>query len=432
MYDIELLTSLTTSTNSLIGLVGLYQVNNPEYTPYGPSLLESRSKRYLQQVHSLITSQAIDQCAENFDHFSYDPYYALTVYQSGDKVEDGGINYEYVNATPSAGNDPPNTTYWKVITATDDYLLRRQAQAISEVLDECFDEKKTKQLVKTVMKEISLFLGRGNVNEKELNRGKFVGLRVKLADSRGLVTLINKIGTQFSAAATFNIYVYHSSRVAPIATVEIVHGTANDFQWTVPESELSIRFFSQTDDAGGEFYIGYYQDDLGIAQAIKKEYDWINGACGTCNSENTNLYKQWSSFISIDPFEVESGHLNGTNLPDLDYAGYNYSTNYGLNLNLSVQCDLTAFIKQHEKVLSRAVALKWGLLHLNDIVYTIRGNKISERTTQLAKMELDPAKGDSVFNQYKQAIKAMSFDFSTLDKVCLPCDNKYGISWGGM
>lgn len=432
MYDINLLTSLTDSTLSLIGLVGLNQVSNPEYDPYPNSLLESRSSRKLQEVHSLITSQAIDQCAENFEHFNYSAYAGGTTYRLGDKVRESSVNYEYINPTPSSGNTPPNATYWKVITATDDYLLRRQQQAIREVLDECFDEKKTKQLVKTVMKEISLFTGRGNPNTLELNQGKCVGLKVKLADSRGLITILKKIGTQFSGAVDFDVYVYHSSKVEPLFTIPISHLTSNDFQWTAPETETIMRFFDDDYDVGGEFWIAYFQSDLGVAQAVRKEYDWSRQPCAGCTWENADLYKQWSKYISVDPFEIESGHLNGTNLPDLDYAGYNYSTNYGLNLNLSVECDLTDFIKQHEKQLGRAIALKWGLLQLNDIIYSIRGNKIAERTKELARMELDPRKGDSVVNDYAKALKAISFEFSTLDKVCMPCDNKYGITWGGM
>jgi hypothetical protein len=431
MYDIDLLTSLNDPEYSLIGLVGLYQVNNPEYNPYPPSLLQSRSKRYLQSVHTLISSQAIDQCAENFDHFDYQAYSALIEYQLGDKVRQSGVNYEYINPVPSTGNTPPNSTYWKVITATDDYLLRRQRQAITEVLDECFDEKKVKQITKTVLKEISLFTGVGNVSNLEINRGAMVGLRIKIANSRGLINIVKRIGTQFSGAAQFNIYVYHSSRTEPLFTIPIDHTTANNFQWTEPE-ELIMRFFSEDHDSGGEFWIGYFQDDLGISQAIKKDYDWSRSPSGSCCWENQNLYKQWSTFISVDPFQIPSGYLNGTDLPNLNYAGFNYSTNYGLNLNLSVQCDLTAFIKEHETLFSRAIALKWGLLQINDMVYSIRGNKISERTKEMARMELDPKKGDSVVNQYRQALKAVSFDFSTLDKVCLPCDNKYGITWKSM
>lgn len=430
MYNIELLTSFEDATYSLIGLVGLRQTSDPEYPTLPPALLESRSKRYLQDQHTLLNISNIDQCAVNFDHFDYTAYSAGTQYTQGDKVSRSGSNYEYINPVPSTGNTPPNTTYWRAYTPETEYLLNRQKQAVTETLDDCFNEKKTKQLTKTVFNEISLFTGNGNVNRKEINAGKFVGFQIKMIDSRGLMVLISRIGVQVSGTPTFNVYVYHSSQVAHIATVEIVNGTANSFQWT--SSEIELRFLSADYDSGGTYIIGYYQDDLGVAQAILKDYNWGTGPCGDCNQASMNLYKQWSQFIEIDPFEIASGYLNGTNLPNLDHISYNYSSNYGLNLNLSVRCDLTSYIKENELQLAQAIGLKWALLQLNDIAYNVRSNKISEMTKQLALMEMDVKKHDSIVNKYERALKAMSIDFSSLDPVCMPCDNKYGVSFSGM
>lgn len=434
MYDINALTSLSVADESIVGLVGMDQTNNPEYETLPASLLESRSSFKLQEQHSLLTVKNIDQCWDNTDHFYYTAYdegSPGTIYYLGDKVSYGGSNYEYINATPSVGEVPPNSTYWQLETPFSQYLLKRQKQAIVRVLSDCFNPKKTKQLVKTIFKDVSLFTGVGRVSDKVINSGKFVGFQLSLANSRGLISVISKIGTQLSQSVTFNIYIYHSSQVDPIATVEVAHGTANNFQWTASGQEL--RFFSDAYDAGGTFYIGYFQSDLGTSQAIRKDYDWTRRPCSSgCNQTNLELYDNWSKFIAISPFSVSSGHLNGTNLFDQDYIAYEYDNNFGLNLNLSVRCDLTEFIKENELLLAESVALKWALIELNDIAYTTRENGVSEKTKQLALMEMDTKKGDSLINQYTVAIEAMSFDFSTLDKSCMPCNNRFGVQWGGM
>lgn len=434
MYNTSILSSITESSQSLIGLVGMDQTSDPEYDTLPNSVLESRSGYYLQRQHPLLTVKNLDQCYDNADHFFYPEFdngSPGTLYSLGDKVSYLGSNYEYINPTPSVGNLPTDPVYWKVHTPFTQFLLRKQQQAISEALDDCFDEKKTRSIVKTIFSETSLFSGPGRVSNKVINRGSFVGLRIEVADSRGLLALISRIGVQLSMAVDFDIYVFHSSQVNAIATIPVSFTTPNNFQWVDAATEL--RYFSEDHDSGGQFFVGYFQDDISSAQALIKEYDWSRRPCVSgCDPYNASLYDTWSPYVSITPFSVASGHLNGDNLPNLDYASFDYSNNYGLNLNFTVRCDLTGFIKENEQLLRRPIALKWALLMINEIAYNVRSTKISERTKTLALMEMDAKKADSLVNKYDQAIKALSFDFSNLDDSCLNCNNKYGISWGGM
>ncbi len=41
----------------------------------------------------------------------------LTEYSLGDIVNEAGSSYEYINATPSTGNTPPNATYWSLLAS---------------------------------------------------------------------------------------------------------------------------------------------------------------------------------------------------------------------------------------------------------------------------------------------------------------------------
>lgn len=44
-------------------------------------------------------------------------YSGATTYELNDAVSEDGASYIYINATPSAGNTPPNGTYWDVLAA---------------------------------------------------------------------------------------------------------------------------------------------------------------------------------------------------------------------------------------------------------------------------------------------------------------------------
>ena len=68
--------------DSLIGLVGMHQTDNPDYPNLANSLLASRSNRYVQDVlGNVITIENIEQSAKNFEEFNYSTYDSGTEYE---------------------------------------------------------------------------------------------------------------------------------------------------------------------------------------------------------------------------------------------------------------------------------------------------------------------------------------------------------------
>jgi hypothetical protein len=426
MFDITLL------KNNLSDLVGMHQTINPDYPAIAQSLLESKGGRYLQDEHPLLSIENIYLASKNYSKFQYTAFNALTTYSKGQKVSyTDGNNYEYINPVPSSGNLPTDETYWAVVDAFSDYLMRRKAMAIQNVMDKIINDKKLKGLVKSIYDNVLLFDDVARVQNKVINSGKFVGLKVRLKNHRSLITVINKIGLQFSANVTnLPIHIYHSSQEDPIFTIQVSTAKAPSFSW-VAVNDTVLRYLSDDYDVGGDFYIGYFQDDLDAqsSQAIRKDYGFQE-PCRSCNERNYRYYNSWSEFTEVHPFEINGSDFDGNTMVDNSKVRYVYNNNFGLNLNLSSKCDLTDFFIEEKRLFSEAMAKQWALLIMNDLAFSTRDNTVSKEVRNMALFEISDKQNDNIFNHARETIKALSFDFSELNDACLPCNDEYGLSWG--
>lgn len=421
----------STLQNSLSGLVGCHQTLDPEYPTILPSLLTSRSARYWNDECPLLKIEVIDQSITNYNHFNYTAYSGATTYTLGDKVSSGGVNYEYINSSSSSGNTPPNATYWRVIDSLNDYLIQLDYKSTDMTIDSVFNHKKIKGQVKSVLNNVQLYSGRDEYDQTETNSSKFVGLRLTLKNHRGLVSILHKVGSQFNGAVTFDLYLFHSSQPTAIATFEVAHATANASKWTSLSNQV-LRFLSDTDahDIGGDWYLGYFQDDLSSVKAVKKDIRWDIYQPMYDIKKDFNRY---SDFMDVVGFSFQSSDLNGTNLPDIDKVSLDYFSNYGLNLQFTTKCDLTPFIIEQEDILSEVKSLNMALLVLRDIAYNYRSsNAIANQVRTAAKRELYQHKEawGTVMDRLTKATKALDFDLSGLNTACLPCNDALSVTFG--
>lgn len=423
----------TTLRTSLFGLVGFYNADNPDYPTLTNSLLGSTSGRYVNEVHPLITIENIDQSIKNFSHYNYPSYSAATTYVLGSKVSSSGVNYEYINATSSSGNAPPNATYWRIIDELSDYLIKLVYAGIDEMMDEWINEKKIRGRIKSIYDHVLLYNGIANANDVESNANNFVGLRLRFKKGeRSLVTILNKIGTQFNAIANgLTLYLYHSSQQDAIATYTINHSTAKSSQWTTLSSDNTLRYFSDNYDAGGDFYIGYKQSDLEAlgANALRMDVHWQELPCD-CDQRWREFYMQYSQFVDVVGFEVAESSMTGNKLFDTDNVGITYTNNYGLNLDMSMKCDIGYFVIQEKDLFAEALNLYVAKNILKGLAYNTRGgNQVANQVRQQAKQELFHSTGvwGTVHDRCVKAIKSLSFDLSGLSDHCFPCEEEESI-----
>lgn len=423
----------STLHTSIQGLVGAHQTVNPEYPTILPSLLTSRSGRYWNDEHSLLKIENIDQCLTNYSHFNYTAYSGATAYTLGDKVSSASVNYEYINATASSGNAPPNATYWRVIDSLNDYLIQLDYKSTDMTLDSVMNHKKMKGEIKSLFSNVQLFTGQARTSDVIANDGSMVGLRIRLADQRSLVAILHKIGHLFNATVNnLTVYLFHSSQQDALTTFTITHTTGKSSQWTSLDN-YTIRWLSDNYDIGGSFMLVYFQDDIGAAKAVRKDIIW-NEYSRCCDPKTQ--YKEYSQFAYVTGIKVPASYLNGTSLPDVDFESDNFSdyhSNYGLNLQFSAKCDLTPFIIQQEELIAEVKSLNMAFLLLRDMAFNTRGsNALANQVKQMAKAEIYSERGKGitgkVIDRLQDATKALNFDLSGLDEACLPCNDTLEIS----
>ena len=389
-------------------------------------MVSSEFDRYVNEVPGLLSTENITQCQSNFQKYRYDKWIVADPYSEKDLVQDGGLVYEAIQNVP-AGTPLNDTAYWFEMDNFNQYLYQKKLQGIDKALNFVFDQKKIRNKVKSIYENIRLFDGVANYRDKIVNSNNFVGLRFRLKDDRDLVTIINQIGTQFTEAASFNLYLYHSSQQEPLATIPISHTKPNSSQWTTA-NDLNIRYVDDSHDAGGEYFLGYAQSELGTAQALKMySLNWYRGFdCKSCN-RSYNYWRNYSPWLDISSFSVsEDSFTVGVDLFDPDKVGYTIDNNYGLNINMTNKCDLTSFFIQEKQILAEAIKNATGLAILDDMASNIRGtNTAANQLKEEAKVQTVSVDGidGTVFDMVQNNLRGLSFDLSGLQSECLACDD---------
>jgi hypothetical protein len=185
--------------------------------------------------------------------------------------------------------------------------------------------------------------------------GKFVGFQVENTKQTGTLSKINWIELCFDSVVTFNIYLYNSNLPkTPIKTVEVTT-VANQSvivaleDWELADSETF---------KGGTFYWGYFENDLGGAKALKKDYELADYQVSTkCN---------YVIPVTIDhsgaTIEVESV--------------IERSDTYGLNFNIDSYNDYTELFIRNKTMFYQPIQYQMSEKVFKLIRTSVRSNKI--------------------------------------------------------
>lgn len=196
------------------------------------------------------------------------------------------------------------------------------------------------------------------------NGGNFCGYRIKVANGNYAV-MLNNVALYFDSVVTFNLYLFNDLTKAPLMTQEV---TTMAMSQTVIDLNWILKYVDN--NKGGLFYVGYFQDDLGAAQAIDEQLNMWDDA---------RLWGAW-------PFQ--SPRVAG----QLDFNRINPSVvfrTYGMNMELSSYRDYTEVILQNAHLFDEARGLLMAIRVIGQIKNSGRSNQATRMSNEMIKLDYD-------------------------------------------
>ena len=431
--------SISSLQSGLTGLIGCRDTKTTDIPAIDSSQTASSSGQYWDDFHPLLDTENLFYCAPNFESEAYATWSALTTYSIGQRVIYSGVAWQS-KADANLNNTPAAGTWWKTVFST--WIGERLNTSIASLFNRLATEKKLNLSTKSIFDNLQLFTGPGRLQDTITNSGRMVGLRIHPKMINNIRVILDKIGVQFSdVQAGFNIYLYHSSRQAAVASMAITTTVAYRFEWktlTVGSFNLDFVNFADNIDSGGYWYIAYFEDDI-TGSSINKKYDFESGPCNTCanTQDELRIYNLWNRYVDIEPFYVSSGDLDGVNLPDIDNMTFTPTTNYGLNLSMTVKPDVTELVLLQKDQIVYPLGMQFAYDMISWMIFNppVRVNPNAVNTKMTSQQLYYERDGDANTDGFKQklsrAISALAEDLSKLS-TALPDNKPSRISYGAI
>lgn len=422
----------------LIHLVGWEQSFDPA-KEIEDELTQTESGLLFQNAHPLLTLDNMESIMPESFMFRYPEWTPGRDYQKGAKVR-----YEkrvYIATAMNTGETPEaDGVSWRAYNFLSDYLERLTRNGIAAAIQTFIQMKGLQQETRNLMERRTFFDGAGRINATVDNRHRLVGFEIVPVRSMGVTAKIERIGLQMTGGTgTVKIYIFHSSQVSPVYTFDLEFTRTNGgFQW-FEMKDVYLPYISETNDAGGAWYLCYNQDELPAGmEAINVSKDWSREPCGTCNIGSVEAWRQLTQYLMISPF-VYSAPETFTQYPelwDISRTIYTNTQNYGLNVEVSVGCDLTDFIIEQRQIFATVIQRQVAYtalrtLAMNPDVRVNRNQSNASRQDILYELDGNSAgfRPSGLGYELKKAYEALSLDTAGIDRVCLSCNN-HGVRYG--
>ena len=420
-------------------LIGWRQSYDANDGVISEALTQSESGLYYQDAHPLLTLQNLQNIAPNFSNISYPAHSTEETYAKGVVVTDSDKHYKSLKAVPE-NIQITDTEYWIETNPFSEWLETKTKACITKAISCYVNEKVAKGTYKTLCEKKTLFDGTGRIYDTIKNKNNLVGFEIVPIRAKGVTTKINRIGLQFSEPGDYTILVMHSSLMEPYYQETFTKRIGNNIEWFTPSQELYLPYETDEIDAGGSWYICYVQSQLPTgSQAIRKSRDWSKGPCNECSRHEYETWRIWSKYLEVHPFYVNEELVpvvdEQVQLWDVENNLYDYSTNYGLNLDITVACDMTDFIIEQRQMFTDYLSKSLAIDFLREFAYNpnVRTNRHSinaSRPDILYEIDGDSSsmKKSGLSYQLELASKAIQVSTEGIDRVCLPCVN-HGIKY---
>ena len=420
-------------------LIGWRQSYDANDGVISEALTQSESGLYYQDAHPLLTLQNLQSIAPDFSNISYPAHSTEETYAKGVVVTDSDKYYKSLKAVPE-NIQITDTEYWIETNPFSEWLEAKTKACITKAISCYVNEKVAKGTYKTLCEKKTLFDGTGRIYDTIKNKNNLVGFEIVPIRAKGVTTKINRIGLQFSEPGDYTILVMHSSLMEPYYQETFTKRIGNNIEWFTPSEELYLPYETDEIDAGGSWYICYVQSQLPTgSQAIRKSRDWSKGPCNECSRHEYETWRIWSKYLEVHPFYVNEELVpvvdEQVQLWDVENNLYDYSTNYGLNLDITVACDMTDFIIEQRQMFTDYLSKSLAIDFLREFAYNpnVRTNRHSinaSRPDILYEIDGDSSsmKKSGLSYQLELASKAIQVSTEGVDRVCLPCVN-HGIKY---
>lgn len=430
----------------LLHLIGWEQNYDTSDLKISDALTVSESGLYFQQIHPLLTLQNMSCIAPDFKNITFPEYNSEKEYSKGNMVDYQGTQYKALQK--AQGKQPDiESEYWVETNLFSEWLESKTKASIQKAIARYCNEKTAEGTNKPLCESRTLFDGTGRLVDTVKNKKNLVGFEIVPVRAKGVTAKINKICLQFTKAGEYTLYLMHSSMDEPIKTIKLTKVRDNSAEWFTVD-DLYLPYQSEDNDAGGSWYLCYFQSELPEgSQAIRKNKDWSKEPCGSCSRREYLAWMAWSKYIEVHPFFVNEELINGMqddfnddfnndfskqpiHLWDVENNQYTYDNNYGLNLEITISCDITDFIIEQRMLFQDIIAKQVAVDMLREFAYNanVRTNRHSINASRLDILyEVDgdssSMKKSGLSYQLDMAFKAIKLSTEGIDRVCLPCKN---------
>ena len=417
----------------LLHLIGWEQNYDTSDLKISDALTVSESGLYFQQIHPLLTLQNMSCIAPDFKNITFPEYNSEKEYSKGNVVDYQGTQYKALQK--AQGKQPDiESEYWVETNLFSEWLESKTKASIQKAIARYCNEKTVEETNKPLCESRTLFDGTGRLVDTVKNKKNLVGFEIIPVRAKGVTTKINKICLQFTKAGEYTLYLMHSSMDAPVKIIKLNKIRDNSAEWFTVD-DLYLPYQSEDNDAGGSWYLCYFQSELPEgSQAIRKNKDWSKEPCGSCSRRELLAWMAWSKYLEIHPFFVNEELINtedeSLHLWDVENNQYTYDNNYGLNLEVTVSCDITDFIVEQRMMFQDVIAKQVAVDMLREFAYNsnVRTNRHSINASRLDILyEVDgdssSMKKSGLSYQLDMVFKAIKLSTSGIDRVCLPCRN---------
>ena len=401
----------------LLNVVGWKQ----EDTIYD-SMTDTSSGIYFQDIHPLLTLSNIRSLAPKFKENVYQQWVTGITYAKDAMVSDENCNYKALSENTSS-RPSESSAVWERVDLFSDWLIGKTKSSIGKAMQTLYAQRLYDKTAKSVLESKALFDGCGRLSDTITNTSSTVGFEIVPIRADGVTLRIDSIGLQMTGTGAVTIKIFHSSQKEPYKTIVCNRTKDGSMEWF--SQEILLPYISDDTDAGGSWFLVYEQ---GSQTAINKSRDWSRDICATCNRSEYSNWLSISRYLEIHPFRVQSTTEELWAIEDNIYT----SENYGINLKVSVICDITDIILQQKNIFANYIALQVAYDLLKEMAYNpsfrinrTQSNPAFSTLDFMLATDGDPSsyKKSGIGYELSLALKSLDVDLSGMSRVCLPCRN---------
>lgn len=423
MYDVRLLQI------AFVGSVGIRNSNIPQIPIVQGDLSESITGVWLEDKHPLVSTENIYWSAPDYTPETYPEWISGKSYLKNVIQYYNGEIYKAKENVTSSTPPPFDATNWEVAYPFQELLENTYKAAVSNLFAEIFRRKKLLYMGKPVLEKQELYRGFGNIRDKILPQGRFVGFEFCNQPADGLWVYIVKVGFQGTEPnPNMKFYLYHSDQQDNEGNWILDITKAFTFEWKDLKDGGLISIHNcvmkyMKNNTSGRYYFGYYESDL-IGNALSKRWDCSSFPCATCDGDDIIMYNQWSRYTTIRNIQVPASSLKeDRTLFDTKNIIYDAVTNWGMNLSISVRCNLTDYFLNNIDQYTDPFAMQLCKEFLKIISNGCRLGPNPAQTKLDAIAALDEKAPASWIKEYWAAIDALNIDLEGFSAACLPKNN---------